>query len=78
MRVRDHQAREKIACRFHSRTQQRGWLTDKYGVTWQIVPTILGELLQGKDAAKSARAMKAMMQMIKLDIAALRKAYHEN
>jgi len=54
---------------------QCGWLTDKYGVSWQIVPTVLGELLQSKDAEKSQRAMKAMMQMIKLDIAALKRAY---
>ena len=54
---------------------QCGWLTDKYGVSWQIVPTVLPEMLQSKDAAKSARAMKAMMQMIKLDIAALKQAY---
>ena len=54
---------------------QCGWLTDKYGVSWQIIPTVLLEMLQSKDAAKSARAMKAMMQMIKLDIAALKKAY---
>jgi predicted 3-demethylubiquinone-9 3-methyltransferase (glyoxalase superfamily) len=57
------------------KTQQCGWLTDKYGVTWQIVPTILGELLQSKDAEKSQRAMRAMMQMVKLDIAALKKAF---
>ena len=55
--------------------QQCGWLTDRYGVSWQIVPRVLGELLQGKDAAKSQRAMRAMMQMIKLDIATLQKAY---
>lgn len=54
---------------------QCGWLTDKYGVSWQVVPTVLPEMLQSKDAAKSARAMKAMMQMVKLDIAALKKAY---
>lgn len=57
------------------RTQQCGWLTDRYGVTWQIVPTILGELLQSKDTEKSQRAMRAMMQMVKLDIAALKKAF---
>src|SRR5262249_47724437 len=54
---------------------QCGWLTDKDGVARQIVPTVFGELLQSKDAEKSQRAMKAMMQMVKLDIAALRKAY---
>jgi predicted 3-demethylubiquinone-9 3-methyltransferase (glyoxalase superfamily) len=57
------------------KTQQCGWLTDRYGVTWQIVPTVLGQLLQSKDAEKSQRAMRAMMQMVKLDIAALQKAY---
>jgi predicted 3-demethylubiquinone-9 3-methyltransferase (glyoxalase superfamily) len=57
------------------KAQQCGWLTDKYGVSWQIVPTVLGALLQSKDAEKSQRAMRAMMQMIKLDIAALQKAF---
>jgi predicted 3-demethylubiquinone-9 3-methyltransferase (glyoxalase superfamily) len=54
---------------------QCGWLTDKFGVSWQITPTILGKLMTDKDPAKSARVMKAMMQMQKLDIAALKKAY---
>jgi predicted 3-demethylubiquinone-9 3-methyltransferase (glyoxalase superfamily) len=54
--------------------QQCGWLTDKYGVSWQIVPRILPELLTSKDPAKAQRAMQAMLQMKKLDIAALRKA----
>ncbi len=54
---------------------QCGWLKDKYGLSWQIVPTILGELLTDKDANKTKRVMHAMMQMIKIDIAALKKAY---
>jgi len=54
--------------------QRCGWLKDKYGVSWQIVPTILGELLTDKDAAKAERVMKAMLQMKKIDIAALEKA----
>jgi len=54
---------------------QCGWLTDKFGVSWQITPTILGKLMTDKDPAKSARVMNAMMQMKKLDIAALKKAY---
>ena len=54
--------------------QRCGWLKDKYGVSWQIIPTILGELLQDKDAAKSKRAVQAMMQMGKIDIAALKQA----
>jgi predicted 3-demethylubiquinone-9 3-methyltransferase (glyoxalase superfamily) len=54
--------------------QQCGWLTDRYGVTWQIVPTVLGELLESKNAEKVQRVMKAMMGMIKLDIAGLEAA----
>jgi len=51
------------------------WLKDKFGVSWQIVPTALIELLQDKDATKSARVMRAMIQMTKIDIAGLRRAY---
>ena len=51
-----------------------GWLKDKYGLSWQIVPTILPQLLTISDAEKSQRVMKAMMQMKKLDINELRKA----
>lgn len=54
---------------------QCGWLKDKYGVAWQIVPTRLPEMLQSKDAEASLRATKAMFQMKKLDIAALERAY---
>jgi predicted 3-demethylubiquinone-9 3-methyltransferase (glyoxalase superfamily) len=54
---------------------QCGWLTDRFGVSWQIVPSVLGELLGGKDAAKANRAMQAMLQMTKLDIAVLQRAY---
>jgi predicted 3-demethylubiquinone-9 3-methyltransferase (glyoxalase superfamily) len=52
-----------------------GWLTDKYGVTWQIVPTVLGKMLQDKDAEKAKRVMQAMLQMDKIDIARLKQAY---
>jgi predicted 3-demethylubiquinone-9 3-methyltransferase (glyoxalase superfamily) len=55
--------------------QQCGWLTDKFGVSWQIVPTALGDMLRDKDAAKAQRAMQAMLQMVKLDIATLKKAF---
>ena len=55
-------------------TNRCGWLRDKYGVSWQIVPSILGKLLQDPDAAKSTRVMKAMMQMTKLDIRGLEQA----
>jgi predicted 3-demethylubiquinone-9 3-methyltransferase (glyoxalase superfamily) len=54
---------------------QCGWLKDKYGVSWQIVPTILFEMLQDKDAEKSQRVLKAMFQMKKIDIARLEEAY---
>lgn len=56
---------------------QCGWLTDQFGVSWQIVPTVLGEMLKDPDAAKSARVMQAMMQMVKLDIAGLKRAYEQ-
>ena len=52
-----------------------GWLKDKYGLSWQIIPSVLSELLHDKDPAKSGRVMKAMMQMGKIDIAGLRRAY---
>lgn len=54
--------------------QQCGWLKDKYGVTWQIVPSVLGQLMSDPDPAKAQRVMQAMLQMHKLDIAALRQA----
>jgi predicted 3-demethylubiquinone-9 3-methyltransferase (glyoxalase superfamily) len=52
-----------------------GWLTDKFGVSWQIIPRALGELLGDEDAEKSQRVMEAMLQMGKIDIAGLRRAY---
>ena len=52
-----------------------GWLKDKFGLSWQINPRVLGEMLADKDKAKAARVMKAMMEMDKFDIAALKKAY---
>lgn len=54
---------------------QCGWLTDKYGVAWQIAPAILREMLGDKDPAKAGRVMKAMMQMKKIEIEPLKKAY---
>lgn len=51
-----------------------GWLKDKYGLSWQIVPPILGELLQDKDRAKAKRVMDAMMKMNKIDIKTLQEA----
>jgi predicted 3-demethylubiquinone-9 3-methyltransferase (glyoxalase superfamily) len=57
--------------------QRCGWLTDKYGLSWQIIPMALGEMLQDKDAEKSARVMKAMLQMTKIDVAKLEEAYRQ-
>jgi predicted 3-demethylubiquinone-9 3-methyltransferase (glyoxalase superfamily) len=54
---------------------QCGWLTDKFGLTWQIVPDGMEKLLHGPDQEKSGRAFRAMLQMKKLDLAALKKAY---
>jgi predicted 3-demethylubiquinone-9 3-methyltransferase (glyoxalase superfamily) len=54
---------------------QCGWLTDKFGVPWQIVPRVLMEMLDDEDTEKSQRAMRAMMSMVKLDIKKLKKAY---
>src|SRR6266700_5984752 len=53
---------------------QCGWLQDKYGLSWQIVPTVLGELLSDKDAAKSQRVMQARLKMVELDIEKLKEA----
>ena len=53
---------------------QCGWLRDKFGISWQVVPTVLAELLSGKDDAKSSRVMQAMLQMVKLDINQLKRA----
>jgi predicted 3-demethylubiquinone-9 3-methyltransferase (glyoxalase superfamily) len=57
--------------------QQCGWLKDKFGVSWQIVPTDLGRYLDGPDKEKSQRAMKAMLQMKQLDMNKIKKAYDE-
>ncbi len=54
-----------------------GWLKDRYGLSWQIVPSVLGKLLHGGDAKKSAAAMRAMLQMDKLDIRRLQEAYDQ-
>jgi predicted 3-demethylubiquinone-9 3-methyltransferase (glyoxalase superfamily) len=55
--------------------QPCGWLKDKFGLSWQVVPNALGTMLQDKDPARAQRTMEAMMKMSKLDIAALKKAY---
>ena len=57
---------------------QCGWLTDKFGVSWQIIPKALGEMMNDPDPAKSSRVVQAMMKMIKIDVAGLTKAYNGN
>jgi predicted 3-demethylubiquinone-9 3-methyltransferase (glyoxalase superfamily) len=57
------------------REVQCGWLQDKFGVSWQIVPKVLMELMQDKDPAKSQQVFKAMLQMTKIDIDGLKRAY---
>lgn len=59
---------EKIQC---------GWLTDKYGVSWQVVPADLGRMMLDKDALKSERVMRELMQMKKIDMETLRQAYEK-
>lgn len=56
------------------REDRCGWLQDKYGLSWQIIPTILGQLLGNQDREKAGRAMQAMLQMTKIDIAGLKQA----
>lgn len=58
------------------RTDRCGWLQDKYGLSWQIVPSVLPKMLQDKDAGKASRVMKAMLQMEKIDIDTLERAFH--
>ena len=58
--------------------QQCGWLQDRYGVSWQIVPRVLQEMISDKDPEKAGRAMKAMLVMKKLDIDGLQRAYNGN
>jgi len=68
---------EKLSEGGDEKAQQCGWLKDKYGVSWQIVPVVLTKMLQDKDAKKSQRVMKALLQMRKLDIKTLTQAYEE-
>jgi predicted 3-demethylubiquinone-9 3-methyltransferase (glyoxalase superfamily) len=65
---------EKLCEDGDAKAQQCGWLKDKYGVSWQIVPTVMVELLTDPDPEKSRRAMKAMLQMKKIDIETLKRA----
>ena len=53
-----------------------GWLKDKYGISWQVVPTVLSKLLTNNDAKKSQSVMKALLQMKKINISELEKAFN--
>ena len=66
---------EKLSAGGDKKAQQCGWLKDKYGVSWQIVPAGIGKMLQSDDAEKSERVMKALLQMRKIDIGSLKQAY---
>ena len=66
---------EKLSQGGDEKAQQCGWLKDKYGVSWQIVPAVLSEMLQDNDAEVSNQVMKALLQMKKLDIKKLKQAY---
>jgi predicted 3-demethylubiquinone-9 3-methyltransferase (glyoxalase superfamily) len=68
---------EKLTKGGDKNAQVCGWLKDKFGVSWQVVPIALIKMLQDKDSKKTERVMKAMLQMQKLDIDALTKAYQE-
>ena len=66
---------EKLTEGGDEKAQQCGWLKDKYGVSWQIVPAVLLEMIDDSNSEKSQRAMKAMLQMKKIDIDTLKRAY---
>lgn len=66
---------EKLSEGGDEKAQQCGWLKDKFGLSWQIVPNVLGEMLGDKDVERSQRVMKALLQMRKIDIEALKRAY---
>lgn len=66
---------EKLSA--HPESEQCGWLKDKFGLSWQIVPSVLGKMLGDKDPEKAGRVMQVMMQMKKIDIGTLQKAYEQ-
>ena len=66
---------EKLSAGGDEKAQQCGWLKDKYGVSWQIVPTIVTEMVGDPDSEKSQRAMEALLRMKKVDLAELKRAY---
>jgi len=66
---------DKLGAGGDPKAQQCGWLKDKYGLSWQIVPTAMQEMMTSKDSTKSGRVMNALLKMKKLDLAALQKAH---
>ena len=66
---------EKLSA--HPESEQCGWLKDKYGLSWQVVPTALGEMLGDRDPEKAGRVMQTMLQMKKIDIKKLQQAYEQ-
>lgn len=66
---------EKLSAGGDEKAQQCGWLKDKYGVSWQVVPTVLLEMMNDPDSDKSERVIEAMLQMKKIDIRKLKRAY---
>ena len=66
---------EKLSAGGDAQAQQCGWLKDKYGVSWQVVPTVLIEMLSDHNAAKAQKAMEALLHMKKIDIETLKRAY---
>jgi len=66
---------EKLSEGGDEKAQQCGWLKDKYGLSWQIVPVVIGEMLQDKDPRKAEDVMKALLQMKKIDMKTLEQAY---
>jgi predicted 3-demethylubiquinone-9 3-methyltransferase (glyoxalase superfamily) len=68
---------EKLSAGGDEMAQQCGWLKDKYGLSWQIVPVVLFEMMQDKDPKKSESVMRALLQMKKLDIKTLKQAYEQ-
>ena len=67
---------EKLSEGGDKKAQQCGWLKDKYGVSWQIIPTVLSEMISDPDPEKSGRAMETMLQMKKIDIDKLKHAFN--
>ena len=66
---------DKLSVGGDPKAQQCGWVKDKYGLSWQVVPTVLAKMVSDPDTEKSGRVMEALLQMKKLDIAELKRAY---